>query len=157
MPLRTLKRDTAEELTLEWILHIRNYKLTLNKDFCVGCQICTLACPKEAIELVKQPKTSGMKVEHATIDIDLEKCNFCGICDILCPYGAVKVTVNGEHLHQVVKKEGFQGYIIKHVEKFLKRENPAPRVVEEKDVDHMDFLRKQRERLQRLNGTGHEE
>ena len=107
MPLKTLKRDTAEELTLEWILHIRNYKLTLNKNFCVGCQICTLACPKEAIELVKQPKASGMKVEHATIDIDLEKCNFCGICDILCPYGAVEVTVNGEHILSVVEKESF--------------------------------------------------
>jgi len=31
MPLKTLKKDTAEALTLEWILHIRNYKLTLDK------------------------------------------------------------------------------------------------------------------------------
>ena len=107
MPLKTLKRDTAEELTLEWILHVRNYKLTLDKNSCVGCQICTLACPKEAIELEKQPKAPEEKAKHAKIDIDLEKCNFCGICDILCPYGAIKVTVNGEHLLSVLEKESF--------------------------------------------------
>ena len=107
MPLKTLKQDTAETLTLEWVLHVRNYKLTLNKGLCVGCEICALACPKEAIRLEKQPKTPGEKAKRAEIDIDLEKCNFCGICDILCPYGAIKVTVNGEHILSVVEKESF--------------------------------------------------
>ncbi|MDH5460449.1 MAG: 4Fe-4S dicluster domain-containing protein [Candidatus Bathyarchaeota archaeon] len=107
MPLQTLKRDTAEALTLEWLLHVRNYRLTLDKNLCVGCQICTLACPKEAIKLEKQPKIQGEKAKHAKIDIDLEKCNFCGICDILCPYGAINVTVNGEHILSVVEKESF--------------------------------------------------
>ncbi|MEM3760660.1 MAG: 4Fe-4S dicluster domain-containing protein [Candidatus Bathyarchaeia archaeon] len=107
MPLKTLKRDTAEALTLEWILHVKNYKLTLDKKLCVGCQICALACPKEAIKLEKQPKIQGEKAKKAKVDIDLAKCNFCGICDILCPYGAVKVTLNGEHILSVVEKESF--------------------------------------------------
>ena len=107
MPLKTMKKDTEEALTLEWILHIRNYKLTLDKNLCVGCQICTLACPKEAIKLEKQPKILGEKAKHAKVDIDLEKCNFCGICDILCPYGAIEVAVNGEHILSVVDKESF--------------------------------------------------
>jgi 4Fe-4S ferredoxin len=107
MPLKTTKTDTAKALTLEWILHVKNYKLTLDKNLCVGCQICTLACPKEAIKLEKHPKIQGQKAKKAKIDVDLAKCNFCGICDILCPYGAIKVTVNGEHILSVVEKESF--------------------------------------------------
>jgi len=107
MPLRTSKTDTAEALTLEWILHVKNFRLNLVKDHCVGCQICSLACPKEAIKHEKQPKTPGQKTRKAKVDIDLAKCNFCGICDILCPYGAITVSINREHLLSVLEKESF--------------------------------------------------
>lgn len=107
MPLKTLKTDTAKALTLEWVLHVKNYKLNLDKNLCVGCQICALACPKEAIKIEKQPKIQGEKAKKARVDVDLTKCNFCGICDVLCPFGAIKVTVNGEHVIPVVEKESF--------------------------------------------------
>jgi len=107
MPLKTIKTDTARVLSLEWILHVKNYKLTIDKNVCIGCEICPLACPKEAIKLEKQSKVLGEKAKRAKIDIDLAKCNFCGICDVVCPYGAVKVTVDGEHVLSVVEKEGF--------------------------------------------------
>ncbi len=107
MPLKTVKKDMAEALALEWILHVKNYKLVLDKKRCVGCQICSLACPKEAIKLERQPKISGEKAKRAKIDIDLSKCNFCGICDVSCPYGAIRLTLNGEHVLSVVEKESF--------------------------------------------------
>jgi 4Fe-4S ferredoxin len=107
MPLKTLKKDTADTLTLEWILHVKNYKLALDKARCMGCQICSLACPKDAIKLQKQPKVQGEKTKKAKIDIDLAKCNFCGICDVSCPYGAIKFTLNGEHALSVLEKESF--------------------------------------------------
>ena len=107
MPFQTLKKDTPEELSLEWKMHVKNYKLNLDKNMCVGCQICNLACPKEAIRIEKQPKTVAGKTRKAKVDIDLSKCNFCGICDILCPYGAITVTVDGKHLLSVLDKESF--------------------------------------------------
>ena len=107
MPLKTVKKDAADKLTLEWILHVKNYKLVLDKKRCTGCQICSLACPKEAIKIEKQPKTPGQKAKKARVDVDLAKCNFCGICDITCPYGAIKVTLNGEHAPAIVEKESF--------------------------------------------------
>jgi 4Fe-4S ferredoxin len=107
MPLKTLKKDAADKLTLEWILHVKHYKLALDKARCVGCQVCSLACPKEAIKLEKQPKVPGQKAKRAKVDVDLAKCNFCGICDVACPYGAIKVTLNGEHALSVLEKESF--------------------------------------------------
>jgi 4Fe-4S ferredoxin len=107
MPLKTIKKDAADKLTLEWLLHVKNFKLTLDRTRCAGCQICSLACPKEAIKLEKQPKSAGEKARKAKVDIDLAKCNFCGICDVSCPYGAIKVTLNGEHALSVLSKESY--------------------------------------------------
>ena len=107
MPLKNVKKDSADALTLEWVLQVKNYKLTLDKKRCVGCQICSLACPKEAIKTQKQPKTQGEKAKKPKVDIDLAKCNFCGICDVTCPYGAIKVTLNGQHDLSVLTKESY--------------------------------------------------
>jgi len=107
MPLKTVKKDAADALTLEWILQVKNYKLTLDKNRCVGCQVCTLACPKEAIKTQKQPKIQGEKAKKAKVDIDLAKCNFCGICDVTCPYGAIKVTLNGAHDLSILAKDSY--------------------------------------------------
>jgi 4Fe-4S ferredoxin len=107
MPFQTLKRETAEELSLRWVLHVKNYELNLDKNRCVGCQICSLGCPKEAIRIQKQAKIPGEKTHKAKIDVDLSKCNFCGICDVLCTYGAIRVTVDGKHLLPVLEKGSF--------------------------------------------------
>jgi 4Fe-4S ferredoxin len=105
-PYKSSKHDSSDTLTLEWALQVKNYKLTLDKHRCVGCQICSLACPKEAIKVTKQPKT-GEKAQKPAVDIDLAKCNFCGVCDVTCPYGAVKVTVNGAHDLNLTTKESY--------------------------------------------------
>ncbi|MEM4704160.1 MAG: 4Fe-4S dicluster domain-containing protein [Candidatus Bathyarchaeia archaeon] len=107
MPLKKIKQETAEALTLQWVLHVKNYKLALDKNICVGCQICGLACPKEAIKVEKQLKNVWEKAKKPKVDVDLAKCNFCGICDVLCPYGAIKVTLNGQHTLAVIEKESF--------------------------------------------------
>lgn len=107
MPLRTIKKDTSNSLSLEWILQIKNYKLNLDKNRCTGCQICSLACPKQAIKTEKLPKTLGEKTHKPKVDIELSKCNFCGICDVLCPYGAIKLAIDGQHMLSVVDKKSF--------------------------------------------------
>ncbi len=107
MPFTKVKKEAADVLTLEWILHVKNYKLTLDKKLCIACQMCSLACPKEAIRTQKQPKIQGERAKKAKMNFDLAKCNFCGICDVICPYGAIKVTLNGSHDLSVLAKESF--------------------------------------------------
>lgn len=106
MPLKSVKKDMSDALTLEWILHTKHFKLILDKKRCVDCEICFLACPKEAIKL-EPPSQFGGKASEGKVDINLPKCNFCGICDVSCPYGAIKLTLNGERALSVVEKESY--------------------------------------------------
>ena len=64
MPLRTIKNETTETLILEWALHVKNYHLSVDKSRSVSCQICSLACPKEAITMTKRQKLQRA-CEHA--------------------------------------------------------------------------------------------
>ncbi len=88
-------------------MQIKKYKLNLDRSYCVGCQICSLACPKNAIKVEKQLKVPGEKARTPKVDIELSKCNFCGVCDVTCPYGAIKVTLNGEHNLNLLDKESY--------------------------------------------------
>lgn len=107
VPLKMLKKDAATTLSLEWALHVQSFKLTLDKARCAGCQICTLACPKEAITTIKQAKTAEGKAQKAKVDFDLAKCNFCGICDVTCPFGAIKTEVTGKGSLSIIEKNSF--------------------------------------------------
>jgi 4Fe-4S ferredoxin len=105
MPYKSSKHDSPDVLILEWVLQVKTFKLILDKHRCIGCQICSLACPKEAVKVEKQE--SNPEVLKPKVDIDLAKCNFCGICYITCPYGAIKVTINGVDNRSLIAKESY--------------------------------------------------
>jgi len=107
MPMKELKIDNENELIIERLLHAKRYALTLNKNLCVGCEICSVICPREAIEIKKQPKQQGQRALRPIFDVSAQKCSYCGMCEPICPFDALRVTVNGEHVVPVVEKESF--------------------------------------------------
>jgi len=107
MPMKLMKTENENELKVERILHAKRYSLTLDKTLCVGCEICKIICPREAIEVKTVSKASDEKARHPTINVDVQKCHYCGICNVICPFGAMKVRVDGEHAVPVVKTESF--------------------------------------------------
>jgi len=88
-------------------MHAKRYSLTLNKNKCTGCGVCTEICPREAITVTKVPKAEGEKAKPPTVTINEEKCNYCGMCEAICPFGALTVRINGEHVIPVVRSESF--------------------------------------------------
>ncbi len=106
MPMKIQKTQTPKQLTVERIHHAKNYRLTLDRTLCVGCEICSLICPREAIKTAKQPKKND-KTQKPTVDIDEAKCHYCGVCATICPHGAVQVTIDGKNIASVVEKESF--------------------------------------------------
>lgn len=105
--MKTQKITTDNQLIIERRHHAKTYKLTIDQASCVGCELCSLICPREAIKVTKKPKIEGEKAERPTIDVDEAKCHYCGMCVAICPYGAVHVAVDGENISLVVEKESF--------------------------------------------------
>jgi len=107
MPMKELKTDSENEQIIERLLHAKHYALTLDKTLCVGCEICKVICPREAIEIKKRPKQQGEKAQRPVFDVSVQKCSYCGMCEPICPFNALQVKVNEEHVVPVVEKESF--------------------------------------------------
>lgn len=88
-------------------MYTKRYSLVLDNQKCVGCEICRIACPKEAITVEKSPKNEGKKLSKSTVNLDETKCHFCGICTTICPFGALTLSMNGNKWVPVFEKEAF--------------------------------------------------
>lgn len=107
MPLKELRLETKNTLTIERVLHARRYSLTLDKGKCVGCELCEIICPREAIEIRTVLKKDGEKASRPVFDVSKEKCSYCGMCEPICLFDALEVKVNQQHTVPVLEKGSF--------------------------------------------------
>lgn len=55
---------------------------------CVGCKLCEVACPAQAIIIDTRVDEMGHPYP-SRFDIDMTKCITCGICEQACPVNAI--------------------------------------------------------------------
>jgi 2-oxoglutarate ferredoxin oxidoreductase subunit delta len=68
--------------------------ITIDKNLCKGCNICTEFCPQKVYE---KSKTLNKKGVYLPVPQNEEKCKKCNLCCLLCPDQAIKVDENNEN------------------------------------------------------------
>ncbi|MGQ9514378.1 MAG: 4Fe-4S binding protein [Thermoproteota archaeon] len=94
------KEEDERYLVVSLKFYIDNISLSLDKDLCIVCDICSKVCPKEAF---------SFRIEDgkASILLDDGKCVLCGACEPLCPTGAIRIFFNGKRSNILVDRGGF--------------------------------------------------
>jgi len=103
----TLKTRTDTLMSIERKMVTHHDVLTWELDRCVGCQICPLTCPKDALSHVPAELQDGRLRQKASVDVDPTKCVFCGMCVPMCPTNAIHLSLNGKEIVPVQDYEAF--------------------------------------------------
>jgi 4Fe-4S ferredoxin len=107
----TIKRADAQSLVLDRKLITRSHLLKVDRQRCVGCELCTAVCPKSAMALTKGMVDKGRVTQRPSLDIDPDRCNFCGECVVVCPVNALSMLVDGKDHIPVWDYEAFPALI----------------------------------------------
>lgn len=64
------------------------------KERCVGCELCAIVCPSQAIYVKAAENTPGNEHSHgeryaSDFQINMLRCIYCGYCEEACPTGAI--------------------------------------------------------------------
>lgn len=93
------------------------------KERCVGCELCAIVCPSQAIYVKAAENTPEKHVSHgeryaADYQINMLRCIFCGFCEEACPTGAV---VMGDEYELA----GFNRESLIYTKEMLTEKNPG--------------------------------
>lgn len=86
-----------------WRHILRRYETGENEGLerCIGCSLCSAACPASCIYVEAAENTDEARYSpgerYATIyQINMLRCIFCGMCEEACPTGAIVLTSDFE-------------------------------------------------------------
>ncbi|MCX8184422.1 MAG: NADH-quinone oxidoreductase subunit I [Sulfolobales archaeon] len=85
----TVKYPVTRELTVAPDSRGRHYANLMK---CIGCSLCAIDCPANAIAMEKLPQTLKHNPRSQYPVVDYGKCVFCYQCVFICPVKAYVTT-----------------------------------------------------------------
>ncbi|MHC1564238.1 MAG: 4Fe-4S binding protein [Candidatus Hecatellaceae archaeon] len=74
---------------------------------CVGCSLCMVGCPWEAISKGPIVEVAAGRIEEAPlVNVELEKCTFCGLCVSACLFNSFSMLLDSTTLEDFSKVAG---------------------------------------------------
>jgi len=93
------KRESDSEVVVTQRFYADEVVLSIDKSKCIGCDLCTSICPKEAAVRVREK-------ERLIVTVDADKCVLCGACEPFCPSGAIVMKVSNQPKNILVERQG---------------------------------------------------
>ena len=69
----------------------QSYTISLIKDRCKGCEVCTEFCPREILEMSHEYNEKGYHFPKLKNGKTFSDCSGCNFCEIVCPEFAMIV------------------------------------------------------------------
>lgn len=61
--------------------------IEVDEDYCKGCGLCIIYCPRDALEEAETPNKKGI---YPPVEVK-DRCNECRLCEVICPDFAINV------------------------------------------------------------------
>lgn len=131
-----------DQLILNWKFKDVDKKLIYDIQKCIGCSLCKIVCPVDAIELGPIPDIAQEKLDKSNpkILIDHEKCCYCMLCAIICPNDAFHENIEPEG--QIVMDE------FPTIEKFYEIDFDKCTEDKENEICHLCLTVRERNHIQ---------
>lgn len=86
--------DIDGNLIIErWRLLDKTKKIIYDLNKCVGCSLCYVVCPNQAIEIGPVPEIAQKLIEDMpAVLINTDKCSFCFMCERVCINSVYDIT-----------------------------------------------------------------